>query len=158
MRNIVIIVTVCTSILLFTDCDKKSKKEKDEVLIRELLTELEKLGEQGDMNFMKCYADDAIWMRPRNYKDLTKSEAYPNYESFIKDYRFDQDVTIHEIQICNNWAYVRSTADGWLQPKNGVEKDKRRAISRHLTILKKLDDGTWKIYRDIYNNPPPESK
>ncbi len=67
-------------------------------------------------------------------------------------------MTIQEIQICDNWAYVRSTADGWLQPKKGVDKDKRRAISRHLTILRKQDNGEWKIYRDIYNNPPPESK
>ena len=158
MRSPVITFSICISMLLFAGCENKTSKENDEVLIRNLLAELEELGEKGNMNFMKCYADDAIWMQPRNYRDLTKSEAYPNYESFIKGYKFDQDITIHEIQICDNWAYVRSTADGWLQPKNGVEKDKRRAISRHLTILKKQDDGNWKIYRDIYNNPPPESK
>jgi ketosteroid isomerase-like protein len=156
MQNLVNIVTICILMLVFADCENKTNKENDEVLIRNLLTELEELGEQGDMNFMKCYADDAIWMQPRKYNDLTKSEAYPIYESFIKDFKFDQDITIHEIQICDSWAYVRSTADGWLQPK--IDKDKRRAISRHLTILKKQENGEWKIYRDIYNNPPPESR
>ena len=157
MRYLVF-TTICISLFLFTKCERDSNQEKDEALIRELLAELEELGEKGDMNFMKCYADDAIWMQPRNYRDQTKSDAYPSYESFLKDFMFDQDITIHEIQICDRWAFVRTTADGWLQPKIGVEKDKRRAISRHLTILKKQDDGKWKIYRDIYNNPPPESK
>jgi ketosteroid isomerase-like protein len=157
MRSLVI-TTISFSVLLFTKCERNLNKEKDEILIREVLTELEELGEKGDMNFMECYSEDAIWMQPRNYRDLTKSEAYPIYDSFLKEYRFDQDITIHEIQICNNWAYVRITADGWLQPKKGVKKDKRRAISRHLTILRKQDDGKWKIYRDMYNNPPFESK
>ncbi|MFC2126034.1 YybH family protein [Bacteroidota bacterium] len=153
--NLLTVIILC---LVSISCDDNSSKEKEEESIRKMFSEWEALGEKGDMNFMNYYTDDAIWMNPGSIKDVTKEEAYPIYESFLKDYRFDQEITIHEIQICDKWAYVRSTADGWLLPKEGVEKDSMRAISRHLTIVKKQPDGSWKVYRDIYNNPPSEGE
>ena len=160
MRYIIFYLFMIFLTVSFTNCSriiKNDERKEDIEDIRMLLQKWETTAEADD--FYGCfdlYADDAIWMRPNAIVDLTKEEVMPIYHSFMKDYVFDQDLTIQEIQICGEYAFARLTADGWLKPKQNDDKKNWRAISRHLLILKKQNNGSWLIFRDIFNNPPPK--
>jgi uncharacterized protein (TIGR02246 family) len=112
--------------------------------------------EEGDLEgYLALYTDDAVWMFKDRLEDAGKEEVRQLYR-FMEKYSFDQEVSLDEIVVAGDWAFVRLTADGWLVPKPGVEGDRRRAVSRHLTIAHRQTDGSWKLARDIYVNPKLE--
>ena len=56
-----------------------------------------------------------------------------------------------EITIAEDWAYTRGTYD-----LTDVTGDSPVMIDgKFMTILKRQDDGSWKIYRDIFNSNTP---
>jgi uncharacterized protein (TIGR02246 family) len=64
-------------------------------------------------------------------------------------------ITVDETQFTGGYAYCRGSFTSTTTPKAGgaaVLFD-----GKFLTILKKQPDGSWKIYRDIFNsNVPPK--
>ncbi len=102
--------------------------------------------------YFDLFSDDAVWMMPSSYKDVGKAEARSFY-GFTKKFRFDQQTSIDELVIDNDWAFVRLTFDGYLRPRLDSSAAPLRSVSRHMWVLKKQLDGTWKISRDIWNNP-----
>jgi uncharacterized protein (TIGR02246 family) len=112
--------------------------------------------EEGDLEgYLALYTDDAVWMFKDRLEDAGKDEVRQRYR-FMEEYSFDQKVSLDEIVVAGDWAFVRLTADGWLVPKPGVDGDRRRAVSRHLTIARRQSDGSWKLARDIFVNPKLE--
>jgi len=145
--------------LLLCSCggEMKSKKtsvEADMAAIRSLLFDkVMDAARRGDLDtYLSLYADDAIWMPKDRMVDAGKKEVRSFY-SFMDRYTFDQELTLDEIQVIGDWAYVRITADGWIVPKPGISGDRIRAVSRHMMILRKQADGNWKFTRDIFINP-----
>jgi uncharacterized protein (TIGR02246 family) len=109
--------------------------------------------QQGDLEgYLNLYTEDAVWMFNDRLEDAGKDAVRLRYR-FMEQYSFDQQVSIDEIVVAGDWAFVRLTADGWLVPKPGVEGDRRRAVSRHLAIASREADGSWKLARDIFVNP-----
>jgi len=107
----------------------------------------------GDLEaYLALYTDDALWMLHDRLEDAGK-EQVREYYGWINDYTFDQELTINEINVAGDWAYVRFTADGWILPKPGIGGERERVISRHFTIASRQADGSWKLARDVFINP-----
>ena len=69
---------------------------------------------------------------------------------------FDMAITNEEVQVSGDLAVARGTYAATVTPKDGGE-----AISidgKYMTLLKRQPDGSWKIYRDIYNSNVPPSQ
>lgn len=55
-----------------------------------------------------------------------------------------------EIQIMGDWAYALGTyTKDWVADGADVHLD-----GKFMTILKRADDGGWRLYRDIFNASP----
>lgn len=125
----------------------------DVIAIRSLLDKVMEVSRNGDLEgYLSQYTDDALWMRRDRMTDATKNDIRPAYK-FMEDYFFDQKLIIDEVSVSGDIAYARITADGWIVPKPGKQLDKVRAVSRHIMILRKQSDGSWKFTRDIFINP-----
>ncbi|MFQ5813619.1 MAG: YybH family protein [Anaerolineae bacterium] len=60
-----------------------------------------------------------------------------------------------EVQVGGDWAFSRGTYTLSTTPKAGGET--AHVDGKFLTVLKRQSDGTWKIFRDIFNsNVPPD--
>lgn len=102
--------------------------------------------------YFDLFSDDAIWMMPSSYEDVDKHDARRFYR-FTRKFRFDQSSSIDELVIAEDWAFVRVSFDGYLRPKGNDLSPPLRSVSKHIWILKRQADNSWKIARDIWNNP-----
>lgn len=110
------------------------------------------IGSDNFDEYFDLFADDAVWMMPSSFRDVGKAEAQSFY-GFTTKFRFDQQTSIDELVVDNDWAFVRLSFDGYLRPRFDTTAPPLRSVSRHIWILRKQLDGTWKIARDIWNNP-----
>jgi ketosteroid isomerase-like protein len=61
-------------------------------------------------------------------------------------------ITQEEFEIMGDWAYSLGVFDrDWVADGEELHMD-----GKFMTILKRADDGSWLIYRDIFNSSPPE--
>jgi ketosteroid isomerase-like protein len=125
---------------------------EDEAVKLLILHALEIIRSDDFDRYFDLFTDDAVWMMPSSYHDVLVDEAKSFY-GFTKKFRFDQETTIDEVVVEDDWAYVRVGFDGYLRSKSDQNAPPLRSISRHIWILRKQLDGTWKILRDIWNNP-----
>ncbi|HJN50795.1 MAG: nuclear transport factor 2 family protein [Pseudomonadales bacterium] len=103
-------------------------------------------------DYFDLFTDDAVWMIPSRFQDIGIDEARSFY-GFTDKFRFDQRLTIDEIMLAGDWAFVRISLDGHLRAKSDLHAAPLRSISRHMWILQRQQDGSWMIARDIWNNP-----
>ena len=95
-------------------------------------------------------------MRPNRMTDATKEEIRPAYKA-IEDYTVDQKMTIDEIVVSGNLTYVRVTFDGWLTPRPLKQVKPVRAVGRHMMILERQANNSWKFTREISISPKIDS-
>ncbi len=124
----------------------------DDAVKRLILQALEIIRSDDFDRYFDLFTDDAVWMMPSSFRDVLVDEAKAFY-GFTRKFRFDQETSVDEVIMAGDWAYVRVGFDGYLRSKFDEDTPPLRSISRHIWILKKLNDGSWKISRDIWNNP-----
>ena len=101
------------------------------------------------------YADDVVLMAPDSWNDLNRQEALAFYTDVLGWAKPDPDnygITIEEIVVMGDWAYVEHTARGLVLPTSGGSAYSQG--SRHVSLLRRQPDGAWKIFRDIFHSPP----
>ena len=126
--------------------------EEDEAVKSLILEALNVIRSDDFERYFDLITDDAVWMMPSSFKDVYLDEARSFYR-FTRKFRFDQETAVDEVVISGDSAYVRVSFDGYLRPKVDDGSPPLRSVSRHIWILQKQSDGTWKIARDIWNTP-----
>jgi len=101
------------------------------------------------------YTDDVVLMVPDSWADLDRREAVAFYTEGLDWAKPDPDnysITIDEVIVMGDWAFVRTTSKGQSVPTSGDPAYSQG--SRHVSLLRRQPDGAWKIARDIFHNPP----
>jgi uncharacterized protein (TIGR02246 family) len=102
----------------------------------------------GDLDaFFALYEDDALWMSPNSNVDLTKETIQKSFRRIFVAYDFRElEHRIDEMIINGGWAIVRSSYSGVRL------KDVAHLLfgSRHMQLLRRQEDGSWKIARNIW--------
>lgn len=130
-----------------------SRLSPDDDAVRTLILKALEVIRSDDFDrYFDLFTDDAVWMLPSRFEDVHVDEARSFY-GFTKKFRFDQQTSVDEVKIDGNLAYVRVTFDGYLRPRFDDKAAPLRSLSRHIWILARQTDGSWKIARDIWNNP-----
>jgi len=127
-------------------------REEDEAVKNLILEALDIIRSDDFDRYLDLFTDDAVWMMPSSFKDVHQDEARTFYR-FTSKFKFDQETAIDEVVVTDDWAYVRVSFDGYLRPKVDDGSPPLRSVSRHIWILKRQADGSWKIARDIWNTP-----
>ncbi len=131
-------------------------REEDEGVSSLIVEALNVIRSDDFERYFDLFTDDAVWMMPSSFKDVHQDEARSFYR-FTRKFKFDQETAVDEVIVSGDWAYVRVSFDGYLRPKVDDGSPPLRSVSRHIWILQRQDDGTWKIARDIWNTPKAAS-
>ena len=110
----------------------------------------------GDADALAAlHADDAI-RRPPNAPLVMGQEAIrAAYQTTFEQFAAKITLSLEEVEVAGDWAFVRGTSPVTATPKAGGEP--LQDEGKYLSIRKRQPDGSWKIFRTIWNsnNPPP---
>jgi uncharacterized protein (TIGR02246 family) len=116
----------------------------DETAIRELVDAWMDASKSGDLaTVLGLMTDDAIFMTPGR-EPFGKEEFKANAES-MRGIEMDGRAEVREIQVLGNWAWIRNRIEIEMGGP-GATRAKRSGYT--LTILKKGEDGRWRLLRD----------
>jgi uncharacterized protein (TIGR02246 family) len=104
----------------------------------------------GDADrLLSLYADDPVLM-PQDQPPVVGRDAIRSlYQSLLKDYRFESEGKLMEVEASGDWGYFWSIYRLTATPKAGG--DPIRSAGKSVFIVKRDLSGAWKIARLIDN-------
>ena len=119
-----------------------SAQSEDTEALRDLVRQRVRAGNDGNVDaWLACFADDAVIM-PANARAIVGKEAIEEWERGFEGFRPQVEMTIDEVVVRGDWAYMRSRISGVFIkggesfPINGKE----------LAVFRRVQ-GRWKYHR-----------
>jgi uncharacterized protein (TIGR02246 family) len=117
---------------------------QDEQAIRDVVARWFAASQAGDTRaVLDLMTDDVVFMvagrEPFGKEEFAKTSAG------MKDARIDGSADIRELEVLDDWAFIRSHLEVTMTPLDGPP------VSRSgytLTLLRKEADGQWRLARD----------
>jgi uncharacterized protein (TIGR02246 family) len=129
--------------------------EADVAAIGALVDRVERTFKAGDLEAaMTVFTDDAVIIA-QGAPDMVGTDTIrAMYAGMMDQFDIDADLSTAEIQVVGDLAYERGTYTLKLTDKASgqVVMD---VVNRHLHILKRQPDGTWKTWRMMVNSAEP---
>jgi uncharacterized protein (TIGR02246 family) len=115
------------------------------------------LGAGNADEWATLWMEDGVQMPPDAPAVVGRSQIREKLRSLLAQFRFDMQIHTEEVRTAGDWAFARGKYEATLSPKAGgppIPID-----GKFMTILARQSDGTWRIYRDIFNsNVPPAAR
>jgi len=93
---------------------------------------------------LPLYTEDGVFMPPYSQSAVGKSAIATAYDKVFEELQFDVKFTIVDLVVmAPNWAYVRTNSAGTTFHRSIAKK--LAEANQKLFILKKSDDGKWRI-------------
>ena len=100
-------------------------------------------------NYIALIADDAVWMPPGVGAIVGKDAVRDWYMGFMPNSQFDIDILTESTESHGEFAFQRVVFKGTSTSKKGGEPFHHNSMC--LNVLRKQADGTWKIWKSIWN-------
>jgi uncharacterized protein (TIGR02246 family) len=127
---------------------------REEAAIRRTLANLEQRINQGDPGFVDVFAQDAVIIAP-GAADVVGFDAIRTmYTDMLKQDSMTVHFSTDEVAVAGDLAYERGTYTLRIADKASgrVVQDVK---NKHLHILKRQPDGTWKTWRMMVSSAEP---
>ena len=115
------------------------------------------LGASDADGWSALWAEDGMQLPPDSPPVIGKAGIREKLRSLLGQYRFDMRIHTEEVRSAGEWAFARGLYSATLTPRAGgapIPID-----GKFLTVFLRQPDGSWKIYRDIFNsNAPPSGR
>ena len=113
--------------------------------------------EDGDVDaFMALTTKDVVLMPPGGSTLSGREAARPLMEDFFGTFAIEiERLSMEEIVVAGEWAFVRDTYVSSLTPKSGGETV--RARGKNVWILRRQADGSWKVASNMWNSSDPDA-
>ena len=123
-------------------------------LIRKLYEEWPRAAQAGDIERYLSFLTEDVQLMPPNESEMRGKPAYGAYlEAAFEQASFQITLDSPEsIEICGNWAFAKYHVSVSGTPKGGGESF--QMDRKHLDILQKQPDGSWKVHIHIWNDNP----
>ena len=116
----------------------------DEQAIRELVDRWMAVTKAGDTQaVLNLMTDDVIFMVPG--REPFGKDEFRTASEAMQDLEIDGRAEVRELEVIGDWAFIRNRIDVRMGPPGG-EQTRRSGYT--LTILRKCDDGRWRLARD----------
>ncbi|HEY3823036.1 MAG TPA: nuclear transport factor 2 family protein [Bryobacteraceae bacterium] len=137
----------------------KDQSGKDETAIRQLLANTERRINADDLSFVDAFAKDAVIIAP-SAPDISGYDAIrAMYDGVMKQASMTVHFSTEEIVPAGDLAYEHGTYTfRMVDRKTG--KVLQDVTNKHVHILKRQPDGSWKTWRMMVNSAdaPPAAK
>jgi len=130
--------------------------EADVEAIKGLEDEAMKAFNEGDLErYLSLLTDDVVWMAHTQPTVIGK-EAVKDWVRFDL-YTYEVTITVEEVQVLGDWAFMR---DIWIGTETQKESgEKFEFNNKGLYLVRRQPDGIWKLSYVIFNsNTPPASE
>ena len=118
---------------------------EDERAIREVVETWMDATRRGDIDrVLDLMTDDVLFMTPGR-EPFGKAEFKENSEA-LSDARVDGRAEVREVEVLGDRAWIRNHIEVTMTPPGGTDPVRRSGYT--LTILKRCDDGRWRLFRD----------
>ena len=125
------------------DADTQAMTD-DERRIRELVDTWMEASRTGNTEaVLELMTDDVLFLVPG--REPFGKDAFQATSEAMRDVRMDGRAEVREIEVLDDWAWIRNHIDLTLTPPEG---EPLRRSGYTLTILRKGDDGRWRLFRD----------
>lgn len=162
MKNSLLVI-VLVSLLCFTfGCQQAEEMaeepvvdvEADVAAIRSLSQEISRTWNENDFEGYMALMDEEAMVLLANGPTLKGIEEIRSlYSNSFNQNSFDVTTTTEEIHVGGDIAFSRDTWVGSINPKDGGEPI--AFDNKTIFIYKKQVDGSWRIWRNIYNSNIP---
>jgi len=116
----------------------------DERAIRELVDSWMEASRRGDTAaVLELMTDDVLFMTAS--REPFGKEAFRELSEAMRGVRIEGRAEIQEIEVLGDRAWIRNHIDLTLAPPAG---EPLRRSGYTLTIVRKGDDGRWRLFRD----------
>ena len=154
MKKLLMILPLVILLCFTFGCQAYEEKptvdiEADVEAIKSLSDEIMKAYNEGDLEALTAIvAEDVVFMPPGK-PALIGKEAMRNWHDFDK-ISIDVNITVEEVQVLGDWAFMRNIWIGTVTQKEGGEKFELN--NKSLILLRRQTDGTWKLSHTIFNS------
>lgn len=125
----------------------------DELAIRTLYTRNVAALSAGDIAALTAlYTDDAIQLPPNAPPLVGWAAISSSLKNELAGVRAEANVEVLETTTAGSWAFARGTYRTVVVPRNGGPQTD--STGNWLDILKRQEDGSWKIARSTWTNDP----
>ena len=151
--------TIAAAMLLLIGCETDRPETDIDAYTTAIKIVIEQAAEAwkaGDLNtFAGLFTDDSIWMSPGvaplRGKDAWRAWLEPGWNDVTV---VDLSSSSEEIVVIDDWAFQRHI-NGWVEIDE-VGGETTQYYFKGIWILRRQEDGAWKIARYIFNeNVPP---
>jgi len=123
---------------------------EDAEAIRSLLASVVAANNAGDLEAISAlYADDSIVIPPGEAPVEGRTAILVRYAKVFAENTIDLVLTSEETVVAGQWAFARGRKGGTTTPKAGGKP--RLIDDKYVLILRRGEDGAWKIFRLIWN-------
>ena len=128
--------------------------EADVAAIRAIVDRFDEAMNAGDYEALaELYAEDAIRM-PANAPPQIGRDAIREWFRLEMEQSDTQiDNVVRDARVFGDWGYCWGDATGTDTPKAGG--DEILIDSKWMSVSRRMPDGSWKVYRDIFNANGP---
>ena len=154
MKKFLMIIPLVILLCFTFSCQAYEEKptvdiEADVEAIKSLSDEIMKAYNEGDLEALTAIvAEDVVFMPPGE-PALIGKEAMRNWHDFDK-ISFDVNITVEEVQVLGDWAFIRDIWIGTVTQNESGEKFELN--NKSLILLRRQPDGTWKLSYSIFNS------
>lgn len=125
--------------------------EADTAAIQQLWASYETYVETGNLDaWMGLWMEGGVQMPPGSPPNVGLEMIRNHADIAPSDDAIAMHIDAQEITILGDWAYSRGLYTVDVTPAAGGAA--QHVDGKFMTILRRQEDGSWKIYRDIFNS------
>lgn len=131
--------------------------EADIEAIRQVDDRMVEATNSGDIEaWLAVYTEDTVVMPPNEPVVVGRDAVRAWAQQMFDQLDMEDTVSIQEIQVAGDWAFMRATYNFRTTPKAGGES--MEVTGKYLAIFSRQPDGSWRLARLVWNtdNPPPQ--
>jgi uncharacterized protein (TIGR02246 family) len=130
-----------------------AQQERDIAAVHAFVDHIGKTFNSGNLDtFMEVFTDDAIQFNQGSADVVGKAAIRKQYEQALA--QLDIKVAFHtaEVVVAGDLAYEGGTYDIILTPRGDPKAAPATVTNRHVHVLRRQPDGSWKTWRMMTNN------
>lgn len=131
--------------------------EADAAAIESMIDEFIVAWNAGDVaSLAGTYAEDAIQMPPEGPALEGRAAIIQSMEDFLSEFSATQTATMDEVSVHGDIAFARGTWNVRQTPEAGGAEEVRNG--KWMEIYRRKADGSWEVWRWIWNQEEAESE
>lgn len=156
IKSTIVSVTTATFVLVTISCTPSKKENEatfDKVAAMQAIEKenqifTEAFNKGDSLNIANGYATDAKFMPPNQKPVSGTKDIQSAIAGFIK--AGASGLTIKPVEVWGDETMLTVEEEWFMTDKDGKEIDRGKALE-----LWKMEDGKWKLFRDIFNSDLP---